>query len=50
MTVNEMIVELQKIAERGHGEWLVTTPTLDEVGAIEENVFRKGLVTIWTDD
>ena len=50
MTVNEMIIELQKIADRGYGDYLVTTPELDAVSSVEENFYRKGLVTVWAEN
>ncbi len=50
MTVNEMIIELQKIADCGYGDYFVTTSELDAVSSVEENPYKKGFVTVWAEN
>ena len=50
MTINEMLKKLQALVDDGYGDYLVTTPELDEIGEIDLNPFKKGYATIWCND
>ena len=50
MTVNELIKELQKISDRGHGEYIVMDFRYEIINAVEENPFKEGYVTLLIDE